>query len=158
MIDFNNIIKADDGVELEITAPIYFWVAYLKNGIFYDPKYVAIKSSKEFTDLSFEGQDFSFEDAKLCETVGAYLKEIQCIEEKYNKDLDTKKKHCLMQLMPSGLNITKHVTIQNVREYFKSLNVNLNMSELTDIFLIHKIYPMEFKHYISMIKHITVLP
>lgn len=157
MIDFNNIIETNGRVELEITAPIYFWVAYLENAVFYDQKYVTIKSSKEFTNLSFKEQDFSFEDVKLCDTGKAYLKEIQHIKENYDKDLDIKKKNCLMQLVPSGLNITKCIVIQNVKEYCNSIKVNLDKHEIMDIFLHHKKYTVEFQDYIRMIKYITLV-
>lgn len=157
MIDFNNIIETDGKVELEITAPIYFWVAYLENAVFYDQKYVTIKSSKEFTNVSFEEQDFSFESVKLSDIGRAYLKEVQYIKEKYDKDLDTKKRNCLMQLMPSGLNITKRIVIQNVKEYCNSIKVNLDKHEIMDIFLHHKKYTVEFQDYIKMIKYISLV-
>lgn len=157
MIDFNNIIETNGKVELEITAPIYFWVAFLENAVFYDQKYVTIKSSKEFTSVSFEELDFSFEDAKLCDIGKAYLKELQYIKEKYDKDLDTKKRNCLMQLAPSGLNITKRIVIQNVKEYCDSIKVNLDKHEMMDIFLHHKKYTVEFQDYIKMIKYISLV-
>lgn len=159
MIDFNNIIKTNGKVELEITAPIYFWVAFLENAVFYDQKYVTIKSSKEFTNVSFEELDFcfEFEDAKLCDIGKAYLKELQYIKEKYDKDLDTKKRNCLMQLAPSGLNITKQIVIQSAKEYCDSIKANLDKHEIMDIFLYHKKYTVEFQDYIRMIKYITLV-
>lgn len=157
MIDFNNIIETNGRVELEITAPIYFWVAYLENVVFYDQKYVTIKSSKEFINVSFEELDFSFEDVKLCDIGKAYLKELQYIKEKYGRDLDIKKKSCLMQLVPSGLNITKRIVIQNVKEYCDSIKANLDKHEIMDIFLYRKKYTVEFQDYIRMIKYITLV-
>ena len=62
-----------------------------------------------------------------------------------------------MQLAPSGLNITKCIVIQNVKEYCDSIKANLDKHEIMDIFLHHKKYTVEFQDYIRMIKYITLV-
>lgn len=158
MIDFDNIVVANNrkDVNLKISAPIYFWLLFLSNKKFYNQKYITINDNDDIMESGFQLEDYSLENTTLCDVNKKYIEELKAIKDKYDKRIDyTKHKNCLIQLVPSGLNLDKYITIHNVSEYCHDLVNNLSKHEIVDIHLHHNEYPLEFKDYLFTVTHIA---